>query len=359
MTRVASAAGSFVTESGTKRSGAFWLRVSRSTNAVSCVAPAVCQRGSNAGATRMTDAPTRTPITTPRIPVRARRMAARATLRAGSASQVQTSFQRSPNIVIDMGTKRLVTNRRRDPAYVGASQGGTRPTSFHRTMPGYVPTPVVDLTNVAVSCGVARIAVKNEQERLGLPSFKALGCSWALHERMTSAAKGLSAETLLPFPELRALAAELGAPTLCTASDGNHGRALAALAEALGCGCVVFLPADSSASRVDAIAGHGARVELIDGSYDEAVEAAGASSRARGHWYCPDTVGPDATNEERTFASNVMAGYGTLFEEFLGQLVRVPDFLFVQAGVGGLSAAGVSAVRRVSASTRVVVVEPQ
>jgi diaminopropionate ammonia-lyase len=216
----------------------------------------------------------------------------------------------------------------------------------------------VDLTTLAVGCGVARIGVKNEQERLGLPSFKPLGSSWALHERVR-VAEGLPAETLIPFPDLRALARGLGPPTLCTASDGNHGRAVAALAEALGCGCVVFLPADSASSRVDAIAGHGADVELLDGSYDEAVAAARATARARGYWYCPDTVGNDATEKERAFASDVMAGYGTLFEEFLGQLVRVPDFLFVQAGVGGLSAAGVSAVRRVSAQTKVIVVEPE
>jgi len=225
-------------------------------------------------------------------------------------------------------------------------------------MPGYAVTPVIDLQDLAANYGVARITVKNEQERLGLPSFKPLGSSWALHERMR-VAKGLSAETLLPFAKVRALAVELGAPTLCTASDGNHGRALAALAEALGCGSVVFLPVDTAASRVHAIAGHGAKVELIDGSYDDAVEAARVAARARGHWYCPDTVGPDATEEERTFARNVMAGYGTLFEEFFRQLVRMPDFLFVQAGVGGLSAAGVSAVRQVSTTAKVVVVEPQ
>jgi diaminopropionate ammonia-lyase len=225
-------------------------------------------------------------------------------------------------------------------------------------MPDYAVTPVVDLTDLAASCRVASIAIKNEQQRLGLPSFKALGSSWALHERVRSA-KRLPVETLLPFPELRTLAADLGAPTLCTASDGNHGRAVAALAEALGCRCVVFLPADTAASRFDAIVGHGAQVELIDGSYDEAVEAARAAAQVRGRWYCPDTVGPDATEEEHTFASNVMAGYGTLFEEFFRQLGRIPDFLFVQAGVGGLSAAGVSAVRQLSAVTSVVVVEPE
>ncbi|HEY8786435.1 MAG TPA: diaminopropionate ammonia-lyase [Candidatus Limnocylindria bacterium] len=257
-----------------------------------------------------------------------------------------------------MAGERLFVNVHRDPAYGGNRAGGIRPSAFHRTMPDYAVTPVIDLADLAANCGVARIAVKNEQQRLGLPSFKGLGSSWALHERMRLA-KGLPAETLLPFPDLRALAAGLAAPTLCTASDGNHGRAVAALAQALGCGCVVFLPADSAASRVDAIAGHGATVELVDGSYDEAVAAARAAARARGHWYCPDTVGPDATEEERTFAKNVMAGYGTLFEELFRQLGRVPDFLFVQAGVGGLSAAGVSAVRQLSTISRVVVVEPQ
>lgn len=257
-----------------------------------------------------------------------------------------------------MAGERLSVNVHRDAGYRGSRAVGIWPSAFHRTMPSYAVTPVVDLADLAANCRVARIAVKNEQERLGLPSFKALGSSWALHERVRSA-KSLSAGTLLPFPKLRALAADLGAPTLCTASDGNHGRAVAALAEALGCPCVVFLPADSAPSRVEAITGHGAKVQLVDGSYDDAVEAAGAAARAQGDWYCPDTVGPDATEEERTFASNVMAGYGTLFEEFLDQIDDAPNFLFVQAGVGGLSAAGVAAVRRVSTTTKIVVVEPQ
>jgi diaminopropionate ammonia-lyase len=254
--------------------------------------------------------------------------------------------------------ERLTVNLHRNQTQSGKREIGLRPSAFHRTMPAYTITPVVDLTDIAAICGVGRIAVKNEQERLGLPSFKPLGSSWALHERIKMAS-GLSAEALVPFPDLRALAAGLGPPTLCTASDGNHGRAVAALGEALGCDSVVFLPADTAAGRIDAIAGHGASVELVHGSYDESVEAARATARARGHWYCPDTVGADASEEDRTFASDVMAGYGTLFEEFFGQIDRVPDFVFVQAGVGGLSGAAVSAVRQLSAVSKVVVVEPQ
>jgi diaminopropionate ammonia-lyase len=253
---------------------------------------------------------------------------------------------------------RFVTNSHRDRAYAGPPRTGTQPISFHRTIPGYGRTPVVEMPELARRCKVARIAVKNEQERLGLPSFKALGSSWALHQRLKRV-NALPSEAVIPFPDLPKLAAGLGPPTLCTASDGNHGRAVAALAEALACRCLVFLPADTAVSRIDAIKGHGAIVELIDGSYDESVAAARAESRARGHWYCPDTINIDAAEEERIFASDVMAGYGTLFEEFFSQLGRAPDFLFVQAGVGGLSAAGVSGVRHLSTITKVVVVEPQ
>ena len=256
-----------------------------------------------------------------------------------------------------MAGERLIVNVHRDPRYRGNGEVTIRPSAFHRTMPEYAVTPVIDLSGLAATCGVARIAVKNEQQRLGLPSFKALGSSWALHERVRASKD--PARTLIPFPDLRSLVQGLGPPTLCTASDGNHGRAVAALAEALGCGCVVFLPADSAAARVEAIASHGADVKLVDGSYDDAVAAARAAARAQAHWYCPDTVGDAADDEERAFASNVMMGYATLFEELFGQLGRVPDVLFVQAGVGGLSAAGVSVVRRSSARTKVVVVEPQ
>src|SRR5436190_184442 len=196
---------------------------------------------------------------------------------------------------------RLAANPRRDHAYAGPPMAKVQPISFHRTMPGYAVTPVVEMPELAATCKIARLVVKNEQERLGLPSFKPLGSSWALHQRVRAVAD-LSSRTVIPFAELCRIVPGLGPPTLCTASDGNHGRAVAGLAEALGCACVVFLPADTAVTRIDAIKRHGATVELIDGSYDEAVAAARTVARARGRWYCPDTVGADATEQERAFA---------------------------------------------------------
>src|SRR2546430_14098405 len=127
-------------------------------------------------------------------------------------------------------------------------------------MPGYSVTPIVEMPEVAATCKIASLVVKNEQERLGLPSFKPLGSSWALHQRVKAVAD-LSSDTVIPFADLCRIVPRLGPPTLCTASDGNHGRAVAALAESLGCACVVLLPADSAVHRIDAIRRHGATVD--------------------------------------------------------------------------------------------------
>ena len=80
---------------------------------------------------------------------------------------------------------------------------GTRATSvrdFHRTLPGYAPTPLLDLPRAAEELEVARVLVKDESARLGLPAFKMLGASWACH---------------------RVLERHPGAE-LVTATDGNH-----------------------------------------------------------------------------------------------------------------------------------------
>ena len=116
---------------------------------------------------------------------------------------------------------RLVANPERDHAYVGPPRGNTQPIAFHRTMPGYAPTPVIEMPDLARTYRVARIAVKNEQERLGLPSFKALGSSWALHQRMKAVAD-LSRDALLPFSDLSRIAGSLGPPKIVAA--GQVGR---------------------------------------------------------------------------------------------------------------------------------------
>src|SRR4030095_14770548 len=54
--------------------------------------------------------------------------------------------------------------------------------TFHRSLPGYAPTPLVPVPEVAAKLGVGRLLVKDESSRLGLPAFKVLGASWACHQ---------------------------------------------------------------------------------------------------------------------------------------------------------------------------------
>ncbi|MER6981103.1 pyridoxal-phosphate dependent enzyme, partial [Streptomyces carpinensis] len=79
---------------------------------------------------------------------------------------------------------------------------------FHRALAEYSPTPLTELPLVAARLGVGRVFVKDESCRLGLPAFKALGASWAIHRALA---------------ERTANGEEQGPVTLVTATDGNHG----------------------------------------------------------------------------------------------------------------------------------------
>src|SRR3954469_20598728 len=121
----------------------------------------------------------------------------------------------------------------------------TAAPAFHRALPGYRPTPVVEIED--------GVLVKDEADRLGLPAFKVLGASWAVE---------------------RALRQAPGTHTLVAASAGNHGRAVAHVAARRGLACRVFLPGRSLPARRAAIAGEGAEVVIVDGAYEDAVARA-------------------------------------------------------------------------------------
>src|SRR6266851_3817654 len=74
------------------------------------------------------------------------------------------------------------------------SDSSDPPIEFHRRLPGYRETPLVEAPRLAETLGVAKLFVKDETSRFGLPSFKILGASWAtyvaLRERLGPLADG-------------------------------------------------------------------------------------------------------------------------------------------------------------------------
>lgn len=202
---------------------------------------------------------------------------------------------------------RCVVNPAMDQAAVAAPSRDAAP--FHAALAGYRPTPLHALPEVAAELGLGAVELKDESDRLGLPAFKVLGASWAIE---------------------RALRERPDAHTLIAASAGNHGRAVAHVAAQRGLRCRVFLPARSAAARRDAIAGEGADVVVIDGSYEDAVAQAGAAGAEPG---CLGIADVGETGPARW----VIDGYATLFAEVAERGEH--DVLLVPVGVGSLAAA--------------------
>ncbi|MFB9733293.1 pyridoxal-phosphate dependent enzyme [Ornithinimicrobium kibberense] len=212
--------------------------------------------------------------------------------------------------------------------------GGAR--DFHRSLPGYAPSPLADLPALAEELGVGRVLVKDESSRLGLPAFKILGASWACRQ------------VLDRFP---------GAE-LVTATDGNHGRAVARTARELGATATIFVPALMPASTSALVEGEGARVVRVEGDYDDAVRAAAHHATAADD---RALVQDTAWEGYEDVPGWIVEGYRTMVEEVDEQLGRRPDLVAVPVGVGSLAQAVVSHYRTAPHSfqtTRVLSVEP-
>jgi diaminopropionate ammonia-lyase len=230
-----------------------------------------------------------------------------------------------------------------------SGSGDPRAARFHRTVPGYAPTPLASAPRTAAALGLRRLLVKLETERFGLPSFKVLGASWATC-RALSARGGLD-EPVTTFGKLESLAARLGDLTLVAATDGNHGRAVAHMARLLGLRAHILVPADTALARVDAIAGEGAHVEIVRGDYDAAV-AASAALAGDTQLVISDTSWPGY----RDVPAWVADGYSTIFAELERQLHEPVELVTIQIGVGALASA---AVRALAQDRFVLGVEPE
>ncbi len=122
--------------------------------------------------------------------------------------------------------------------------------------------------------------------------------------------------------------------TACCASDGNHGRAVAAGARLFGGASVVYLPAVASAERAARIAMFGARIVRVAGGYDDAVATAARDAAANGWMLVADT----APEGDTRACALVMQGYTVLVHEVLEALAPgAVTHVFLQAGVGGLA----------------------
>lgn len=228
--------------------------------------------------------------------------------------------------------------------------------NFHHRMPAYSPTLLLDAPDLAERLGVGRILIKAETRRMGLPSFKILGASWATYKAICEHI-GHEPEPWLNINELAANLAHLRPMKLATATDGNHGRAVAFMARLLGFECDIFVPDGMVRARIEAMEREGAHVTVIDGDYDHAVAAAAelASDKCL---VISDTSWPGY----ETIPAQVVEGYSTIFNEIDSALdasgLQRPDLVVIPMGVGAFMAAAVTHYRSTEQRPVIVGVEP-
>lgn len=220
-----------------------------------------------------------------------------------------------------------------------------------------VDTPLYDLPGLATELGIKQLKIKDESVRSELGSFKALGAPIALVRLIlrTFPEKSFDPRRLLAGDYKQ----ELATFSVISATDGNHGKGLAAAAQDIGCRCVIVLHANVSVEREEAIAAYGAEIVRITGNYDESVAHAAALAEANKWIVVSDT----SYEGYEIIPRDVMQGYGAIAAEIIDALESGEAFthVFLQGGVGGLAAGIISYFWEFYESKRptFVVVEPE
>ena len=140
---------------------------------------------------------------------------------------------------------------------------------FHQSLPNFTETSLHQLPpSLSKQLGIRSLLLKDESSRAGLPAFKILGASWAAYRALT---RRLNLPLTSPLDVVKDSASQAKLE-LDTATDGNHGRAVARMAKIFGVRAKVYVPSIMDESIRAWIAREGATVVVVDGNYDTAVK---------------------------------------------------------------------------------------
>jgi diaminopropionate ammonia-lyase len=238
---------------------------------------------------------------------------------------------------------------------------------FHESLPHYHPTPLVSLPEIAQELGIKHLLVKDESSRLGLTAFKILGASWATAKAV---AKYVGPETLGTMDELSlknlASVAQTADLVLYAATDGNHGRAVGRMAKYLGIRARIFIPSMVDEETKLKITSEGAAIEVVDGSYDQAVVvtklACEKHDGGKGL-----LISDTALDVEDEIPQWIVEGYQTMFDEIEEQVREATGQQTIThvvgpVGAGSLACSIVTHFERTQRSTHlptIITVEPE
>jgi diaminopropionate ammonia-lyase len=163
--------------------------------------------------------------------------------------------------------------------------------AFHRHLPDYAETTLHHLPSLAAELGVARVFLKDESTRFGLPAFKILGASWAVHRTVCEILR-LPPTTSLEIMR-RAVSdrnASMPAVRIVACTEGNWGRALTKMAKFLDISATIYVPGLMSEYTRNLLRVESAEVIVLDdGTYDDCIAAARDDAQRTGASLIMDT----------------------------------------------------------------------
>lgn len=142
-------------------------------------------------------------------------------------------------------------------------------------------------------------------------------------------------------------AAEDGAEYVTAASSGNHGQAVAYIANQLNIPATIVVPEDARACKTNAIKEYNGIVEKCGTTSQERIPRAKDLAVEKGGIFIPPYDDP-----------YIMSGQGTIGLEILEQLNDV-DVVLVPIGGGGLISGILTAIKETKPSVQVIGVEPE
>ncbi|MEZ7831416.1 MAG: pyridoxal-phosphate dependent enzyme [Gammaproteobacteria bacterium] len=220
--------------------------------------------------------------------------------------------------------------------------------------PAYTQTPIVEISPL----NNIRLLIKDETNRMGLGSFKALGGIYAVAKFLLEQWQKENGSELpvqrLTDPEIRSWSNKF---TFVCASAGNHGIAVAKGAELFNANSRVHIAHSVPASFAQRLATLGAVVIRSGETYEESMVAA-MNDNLNGETLLADSSWPGYYH----LPMLVMEGYTVIAEEMRQVFLHEdnwPTHVFLQAGVGGLAASMAFEIRKNwKQQPCIVVVEP-
>ncbi len=193
-----------------------------------------------------------------------------------------------------------------------------------------VEAPAGNSTPLHMAGGTPIFSLNPLGEKLGLKSL------WLKDESRNPTASFKDRASAIVVARAREIQAEV----VVTASTGNAGAALAGMSAAIGQKAIIFAPKSAPPAKIAQLLIFGAKVLLVDGTYDDAFDLTIQAAQEFG-WYCRNTgYNPFTLEGKKTAAFEIWEWWRTAHEVWHKQFGQGIDHtaltIFIPVGDGNI-----------------------